>query len=232
LENTAGKNERITYENDYDQHIMDLKLKLMYPYLVNATVLDVGCGETKGVYRRVGRVLKRYVGIDKDISCEECVDNYEFSRKWMEDFQAKEKFKVVILFGTMEEVPDMEQHLIQAKAVLESTGHIFISIPNPYALNRVMGACNGYIESPESLDIHDMKQGHLRLPTVEQIVKVADKVGLKCENSWPIGFKPLPMGEMPGLKKYWHQFDMMMQNGEKYGITKFAAGYLIHLIRQ
>ena len=38
--------ERITYENEYDKHIADLKIKIIYKFLVDAKVLDVGCGET------------------------------------------------------------------------------------------------------------------------------------------------------------------------------------------
>ena len=60
----SKQNERITYENEYDKHIADLKIKIIYKYLVDAVVLDVGCGETETVYRRVGRVMKKYIGID------------------------------------------------------------------------------------------------------------------------------------------------------------------------
>jgi 2-polyprenyl-3-methyl-5-hydroxy-6-metoxy-1,4-benzoquinol methylase len=227
-----SQNDRITYEHEYDQHIMDLKLKIIYPFLINARVLDVGCGETKGVYRRVGRVIREYIGIDKDIQTEEKAENYHFCQKMMCDFKSNEKFDVILLFGTLEEVPNMEQHLKETIAVMKDDGHIFISVPNPYALNRVMGACNGFIESPESLDIHDMHQGHLRLPTVEQITHLANNCNLLVKQVWPIGFKPVPMSEMSNLKKYWHQFDMMMQNGAKYGIDKFAAGFLLHLIKK
>lgn len=221
------KNTRITYENEYDQHIMDLKLKIMHKFLVDATVLDVGCGETEGVYRRIGRIMKKYVGIEKDLESPKKVDNCEYCIDTLETFNSQEKFDVVILFGTIEECNDVDQHLLKAKSLLNEKGNIFISIPNPWALNRIMGVCNGYIDKPESLDIHDIKQGHRRLFTIEELKKEVEKNGLKAKNSWPIGFKPLPMSEMNNLKKYWHQFDNLMQYGKEYGIQKYCAGWLL-----
>ncbi len=219
--------ERITYENLYDKHIADLKIKIMYKYLVDSTVLDVGCGETETVYRRVGRVLKRYVGIDKDLEEFPKGENFEYKQHTLEDYKTDEKYDVVILFGTIEEAEDENTHLQLARNFLKPKGNIFISIPNPWALNRIMGVCNGFIEDPQTPDIHDIRQGHRRLLTIEQLAATCEKNGLQVVEYWPVGFKPVPMSDMNILRKYWTQFDNMMLQGKKYDITKFTAGWLL-----
>jgi 2-polyprenyl-3-methyl-5-hydroxy-6-metoxy-1,4-benzoquinol methylase len=223
----VDQKERITYENDYDKHIADLKIKIIYKHLIDASVLDVGCGETETVYRRVGRVMKKYVGIDKDLEETPKGENFEYLLHTLEDFKTNEKFDVVLLFGTIEEAQDENTHLKQAREFLQPKGNLFISIPNPWALNRIMGACNGFIDDPQTPDIHDIRQGHRRLLTIEQLAEACEKNGLKVVEYWPIGFKPVPMSDMPMLKKYWTQFDNMMLQGKKYNITKFTAGWLL-----
>ncbi len=226
----SKENERITYENEYDKHIADLKIKIIYKYLVDAVVLDVGCGETETVYRRVGRVMKKYVGIDKDLENTPKGDNFEYFNNTLEDYRASSKFDVVLLFGTIEEAFDENKHLQLARDFLKKNGSVFISIPNPWSLNRIMGACNGYIDDPQTPDIHDIRQGHRRLLTIEQLAAICEKNGLQVMEYWPVGFKPVPMSEMPTLKKYWHQFDNMMLQGKKYDIDQFCAGWLLRAI--
>ncbi|MBN2154533.1 MAG: methyltransferase domain-containing protein [Candidatus Lokiarchaeota archaeon] len=219
--------ERITYENAYDKHIADLKIKIIYKFLIDATVLDVGCGETETVYRRVGRIMQKYVGIDKDLKEPLKGENFEYHISTLEDFQTEKKFDVVLLFGTIEEALDENTHLKLARSFLKKRGNLFISIPNPWSLNRIMGACNGFIENPQTPDIHDIRQGHRRLLTIEQLVETCEKNGLQVSDYWPVGFKPVPMSDMPMLKKYWHQFDNMMFQGKKYQIDMFCAGWLL-----
>ena len=228
MENPEDKQkERITYENEYDKHIADLKIKIIYKFLVDAKVLDVGCGETETVYRRVGRIMKKYVGIDKDLEETPKGDNFEYCINTLEDFKPSGKFDVVLLFGTIEEALDENTHLQLARDFLKKGGNMFISIPNPRSLNRIMGVCNGFIEDPQTPDIHDIRQGHRRLLTIEQLASTCEKNGLQVVNYWPVGFKPVPMSEMPMLKKYWHQFDNMMLQGKKYDIDQFCAGWLL-----
>lgn len=219
--------ERITYENDYDKHIADLKIKILYKFLVDAKILDVGCGETETVYRRIGRVMKKYIGIDKDLEHTPKGENFEYSINTLEDYKTESKFDVVLLFGTIEEALDENKHLQLARGFLKKKGNIFISIPNPWSLNRIMGACNGFIEDPQTPDIHDIRQGHRRLLTIEQLAATCEKNGLQVVNYWPVGFKPVPMSDMHMLKKFWHQFDNMMLQGKKYDIDQFCAGWLL-----
>ncbi|MHA1731701.1 MAG: class I SAM-dependent methyltransferase [Promethearchaeota archaeon] len=222
----------LTYDSPYESHIMDLKLKIIYEHLLDARLLDVGCGTTEPVFRRVGRVLKRYVGIDCDLPKHRKGDNFEFVPTTLEEYESEEKFDVVLLFGTYEECPDPDRHLQLAAKHLDDGGSIFLSVPNPWALNRLMGVCNRFIEDPQELDYADVLQGHRRLHTIEQVVEAVERNGLEVKEYWPTGFKPLPLSEMPPLKKYWHQWDNLMKFGKEFGLWKYCAGWLVQAVEK
>lgn len=200
------------FENEYQDHLLERKVKIMSSFIRNRLVLDVGCGEHVRLGKLIGRSCS-YTGID----IETLPRNFDIGRlikaSLDEIITTGEKFDVVISNCVLEEVNDESEHIKLLREATKVGGHVIAAVPNAKSFNRRMGVVNGFIQHHYELDVNDIRQGHMRMFDFRTFsaafMKHFEEAIIK-----PVGFKPLPMRDMPKIKEYWHQYDMMVEAGE------------------
>jgi SAM-dependent methyltransferase len=188
------------YDTPYANHLMEVKIKAMYPYINNKTVLNIGCGNPDILYTYIHKQVADYIGTDIVYSNN---TGMHTSRKTT-TFKDKE-FDVVVAMLLLEEVDDPQVLLKEMKRIAKE--HVIVVVPNANSFNRVVGSYNGFLESTTDLGIADIKEGHKRMYDLDTLQTEILTSGLIIGEILRLGLKPVHMGLMDALKSYWSQYD-------------------------
>ncbi|MFX0057891.1 MAG: class I SAM-dependent methyltransferase [Candidatus Hodarchaeota archaeon] len=112
------------------------------------------------------------------------------------EFESKEKYDLIICSAFLEHFTQEEGGLILSKInkFLKSEGFTFITCPNAWSLNRILGEMIGMGNALELNDA-DIKVGHKYLYNLSRLKKIV-KENLKFIKSGSYFLKPLPTLDM------------------------------------
>jgi 2-polyprenyl-3-methyl-5-hydroxy-6-metoxy-1,4-benzoquinol methylase len=189
------------YDTPYANHLMEVKIKAMCPYISNKTVLNIGCGNPDILYNYIRKQVKSYHGTD--IVYSDCPTKIHDNTA-LRYFKDKE-YDVVIAMLLLEEIDDPQALLKEMKRIAKEK--VIVVVPNANSLNRVIGSCNGFLTTTTDLGIFDIKEGHKRMYTLDTLQTEILTAGFSIGEILRFGLKPVHMGLMDALKSYWSQYD-------------------------
>ena len=186
-------------------NLMIQKIKEYARQGIYENVIDIGGKD--GKYSR--KVAKNLTVVDHNP--QEISLDINYIKKDIWEFDTAEKFDLVVCSAFMEHFTKKEGILILKKInkFLSKKGLAYISCPNAWSLNRILGEFMGF---GGALDLSegDIKVGHKYLYNLSRLEDSAKKC-LKFINSGSYFFKPLPSDDMNTLfdNKAFQQFALI-----------------------
>lgn len=165
-------------------------------------VLDLGCGDgmiTKELCKHFDYVVGVDVSRDQIELARKKAEKAIFYVSSIEDFDPRERFDSILMFGIVEHLDDPINVLRKTKQWLNKGGCIVIQVPNALSLNRRIGKIMGLIKDYHELTPYDIKIGHKRFYDLDLLKKDILASGLKIEQYGGIFLKPLSNPQMEWL---------------------------------
>jgi 2-polyprenyl-3-methyl-5-hydroxy-6-metoxy-1,4-benzoquinol methylase len=193
------------YDTPYANHLMEIKIKAMYPYINNKSVLNIGCGNPDILYSFIRKQVSYYHGTDIVFKDDDNIHSNSSTIR----FKDKE-FDVVVAMLLLEEIANPQELLKEMKHIAKE--RVIVVVPNANSLNRVVGSCNGMLNETTDLGIFDIKEGHKRMYNLDTLQTEILTSGLFIKDILRFGLKPVHMGLMESLKTYWNQYDNVVNH--------------------
>lgn len=185
----------------FEKILMDYKILGIDFFCSGETMLDIGCG--------VGLLTKalachfiKVVGIDGSLIKIERARKYNslphihYIHKNFNYFTSNEKFDFIVASNVLEHVDEPISFLKKTKRLLESSGHLVITVPNALSLHKRIGIYAGMIDDYYTLTASDIKKGHKRIYDKTTLTHHLQESGYKIEYLTGILLKPLSHQQM------------------------------------
>jgi 2-polyprenyl-3-methyl-5-hydroxy-6-metoxy-1,4-benzoquinol methylase len=158
-------------DNDYEQfkRLEFIEKLEIYTQLEGRSVLEFGpaSGQMTKILAERGLNIVAVDGSSEFISIAKKkladFNNVTFVESYFEDFNAAEKFDILILHHILEHIENPLSFLRGLKSHLKYNGLLVLSVPNAMALSRQLAVNMGLLESVYSLTENDIHHGHFRV---------------------------------------------------------------------
>jgi 2-polyprenyl-3-methyl-5-hydroxy-6-metoxy-1,4-benzoquinol methylase len=117
----------------------------------------------------------------------------------IEEFHTSERFDLVLLSFILEHVADPVQVAAKALTFVKPGGAMFVMVPNARSLHRRLGVALGLLSKNDDFSEEDIRQGHRRVYTEEQLCDELTQAGAIIEASGTFFIKPLSNPQMEQL---------------------------------
>ncbi len=159
-----------TYTMVYTLHTnikKDLVIKTFKPFIKGGKALELGCADGYMTERLANLVTNldvvegspRFLKHAKRTS----LKNVSFICALFEEYESHKRYDYIFATYVFEHVLDPIAILKRMKALLKSSGLLFITVPNARALSRQIALHMGLIEDLKQLTDNDKKHGHRRV---------------------------------------------------------------------
>ena len=118
---------------------------------------------------------------------------------YFEDYVTADKFDVIIASHVLEHVRDPKKVLSLCKTWLKDNGQIIIIVPNRESLHRRLGVKMGLQHQLDDLSPRDKAVGHLRVYSLESLIKEVEETGFRTLESRGFFTKALSNAQMINL---------------------------------
>ena len=118
---------------------------------------------------------------------------------YFEDYVTADKFDVIIASHVLEHVRDPKKVLSLCKTWLKDNGQIIIIVPNRESLHRRLGVKMGLQHQLDDLSPLDKAVGHLRVYSLESLIKEVEETGFRTLESRGFFTKALSNAQMINL---------------------------------
>ena len=135
---------------------------------------------------------------------------------WFEQFSSEDKFDLIVMGFILEHVDDPVQILSHYKKFLNSSGKMFVAVPNAEVLNRRLGHLAGMLPDMQTLSENDHILGHKRYYTVQTLKEDVEKAGYFVERMEGIYLKPFTTAQMLSLNFDKKIIDALCEAGVTY----------------
>jgi SAM-dependent methyltransferase len=172
-------------------------------------ILEVGLGAGDGTLM-LAQQFEHLTCIDADPeTCTQVLDRLEenrldhvqFTASTIEDAELEQDaFDHIVLMGILEHLKDPVSVLKALAPSLRSDGRIHITVNLAHSLHRLLGEAMGMISNVEELSDSDIRLGHYRVYTLDELVGHVTEAGLEVLYEQPFYMKPLPtsmLGDVP-----------------------------------
>jgi len=146
---------------------------------------------------------------------------------YFEDFEADERFDVIVMGFILEHVNDPCQIIQRFKCFLATGGRMFLAVPNAAVLNRRLGHLAGLLPDVEMLSDNDLLLGHKRYYTVQSLRREIELAGCKVDRMEGIYLKPLTTRQMLSLELPDNVIRALCQVGIEY--PELSCGILAEI---
>lgn len=204
LEEAAGwyHSDRLAGVNEtYHRFVRDT----LIPSEGGGKALELGCGN--GSWTRI--LCERYDVVDVVegsgmlIECimRECGHGQALVRTHemlVEDFlaAADETWKHVYMTFLLEHLDNPAAVLSSVRPLIESSGKMFLAVPNALSVHRMVALRMGLIKRPDELSENDRLVGHRRIYTPELLGSHLSDAGYSDIAITTVALKPLSLGQM------------------------------------
>lgn len=180
--------------------LMDYRFQAMRPFIRRgARILELGPAE--------GHMTRHLLSLSKSITAVDGSSVYlsELRKKFpgvrtvealFEDADIQERYSVILMPHILEHVKDPVGLLRKYKENLTDKGHLIISVPNAYSLNRLLGVEMGLLRDPHDLDRGDIAIGHRRVYDPDTLAENVCRAGLKIIHQGGVFLKLLSNAQM------------------------------------
>lgn len=120
-------------------------------------------------------------------------------QSYFEEFEAEERFDVLVLGFILEHVADPLAVLRKYKSLLKPGGRCFVAVPNGESLHRRLGHSAGLLDDLMKLGQGDLELGHERLYSVKSLSDDLEKTGYQVIRREGIFLKPFTSAQLQSL---------------------------------
>ena len=148
------------------------------------------------------------------------LDHVQFTASTIEDAElAENAYDHIVLLGILEHLKDPVSVLKTLAPSLRACGRLHITVNLAHSLHRLLGEAMGMISNVEDLSDSDIRLGHYRVYTQNELVGHVTKAGFEVLNEQPFYMKPLPTSMLDDVPMEVHQGLNVL--GQKY--PEFAS---------
>lgn len=122
--------------------------------------------------------------------------NLTFVNAMFEEIDLEPNFDTVLQAHILEHVENPVEVLSIGRRLLAPGGLLVAQVPNANSVHRMIGVKMGIIETVTSLSGQDLKLGHRRVYTMQNLKKDAESAGLTVVNEGGYFLKPLSNSQM------------------------------------
>jgi 2-polyprenyl-3-methyl-5-hydroxy-6-metoxy-1,4-benzoquinol methylase len=108
-----------------------------------------------------------------------------------EELVVDEPFDAAVLGHVLEPVADPVVVLGRARVAVRPGGRVIVTVPNADSLHRAAGVAMGMLEHKQQLNASDLRIGHRRVYTRDELVADVESAGLRPVHAGGIFLKPL-----------------------------------------
>lgn len=199
----------------------------------NMSLLELGLGhgysalEFKGKFDR-HTILEGDDAVIEKFNIEHKEHNIRIIHTFFEDYDADEKYDLIIMGFILEHVEDPVFILEKYKDYLAENGKLFVAVPNAEALNRRLGHECGLLPDMTQLSKADYDLGHKRYFTVKSIIDTCRDANLKVDAVEGIYLKPFTTKQILSLNLDESVIRAMCTVGQGY--PELSTGILVECI--
>ena len=191
-------------------------------------ILEIGLG-AGDVTLMLARRFDHLTCIDADSeTCTQVLDRLEESglnhvqvtaSTFEEAELEKSAFDHIVLLGILEHLKDPVSVLKGIAPSLRTGGRLHITVNLAHSIHRLLGEAMGMISNVEELSDSDIRLGHYRVYTLEELRSHVSDAGLEVVHEQPFYMKPLPTSMLNDVPMEVHQGLNIL--GQKY--PEFAS---------
>lgn len=170
-------------------------LKFITPYVVNKTILDIGCVEHNidnihkeriWVHDYLVSVAKNVIGLDYLSTAVKALNRlgYKILCQNAEDIKIDSKFDVVFAGELIEHLSNQGLFLNSVKKVLKPNGRLIITTPNAFSLQRLIPVITRLTNNP------NINQEHVLFHTPKTLETLLTRNGFSVET---VGYAHYPV---------------------------------------
>ena len=183
-------------ETGFNARLIDFRFDAMRPFLEGrASCVELGSSD--------GRMTERLVTLfPDDLTAVDGTEAYvdEVARRLpqieavhslFEEYAPGRTFEAAVLGHVLEHVADPVTVLGAAKNLLAPGGIAIVTVPNANSIHREVGVAMGLLAATNELNEDDIRIGHRRVYTRDELVEDVEASGLRVEHAGGVYLKPL-----------------------------------------
>lgn len=183
-------------ETGFNARLIDFRFDAMRPFLEGrASCVELGSSD--------GRMTEHLVTLfPDDLTAVDGTKQYvdEVARRLpqidavhslFEEYRPERTFAAAVLGHVLEHVAEPVAILEAAKSLLEPGGVAIVTVPNANSIHREIGVALGMLKKTTDLNDDDIRIGHRRVYTREELVADVEKAGLTAAHVGGVYLKPL-----------------------------------------
>lgn len=198
-ERLAAASKQYSTWHGLNARLHDFCVRSFAPYFRPGSALEMGSAD--------GRMTELLIERFADVSVVEGVAEYvdEVRKRFpqvtafvslFEEFAPGRSYDNVFAAHILEHVEDPAGILRRAISWLDSSGRIFVAVPNALSLHRLVGVKMGLLTSATDLNDGDRRIGHRRVYTPEALAADVRAAGLRIVAEGGVLLKPLSNGQI------------------------------------
>ncbi|MFW9882209.1 MAG: class I SAM-dependent methyltransferase, partial [Candidatus Thorarchaeota archaeon] len=199
----------------------------------NILELGIGHGFSTAIFSKAAKEYTVIEGSKKVIDefhVNFKLQNVKIIESYFETFDSVKQYDNIIMGFILEHVDDPDLIIEKYIKYLKKDGKLFIAVPNAESLHRRIGYEANLLENIEDLSEADLLLGHKRYFTVEKLIKLVDKPGLKIVSIEGLFLKPLTTEQIINLNLSQEILNGMMKIGVNY--PELSAGILMECVSE
>jgi 2-polyprenyl-3-methyl-5-hydroxy-6-metoxy-1,4-benzoquinol methylase len=183
-------------ETGFNARLIDFRFDAMRPFLAGlSSCVELGSSD--------GRMTERLVTLfPHDLTAVDGTKAYvdEVARRLpqitavhslFEEYAPGRTFASAVLGHVLEHVADPVAILEAAKQLLEPGGVAIVTVPNANSIHREIGVALGMLKATNELNEDDIRIGHRRVYSQQELIADVEKSGLRVEHAGGVYLKPL-----------------------------------------
>jgi 2-polyprenyl-3-methyl-5-hydroxy-6-metoxy-1,4-benzoquinol methylase len=203
--------------------------------LPNSKVLDLGIGDGLILELLLKEINNKDFDLDVVEGSKQICKKYESLKpkglkvfnSLFENFEASDKYDLIIMSHVLEHVQNPVKLLNQFSEYLKKDGLILGIVPNKESIHRRLAVLMGIQEKLDSLSARDLMVGHLRVYSMETLLKDLENCDLKVMEMRGFFFKPFANFQLMQLNQ--EIIEGLLKLGEQLPVDQLAnIGFIAH----
>jgi len=182
-------------QDGFNARMIDTRFRAIRPWLAGATsCLELGCSDGR-MTALLAPEVERLTAVDGSAAFVDAIHaalpGVDAVAALFEEFVAAEPYDVAVLAHVLEHVDDAVEVLRSAARALRPGGRVIVTVPNAHSLHRQIGVILGLLSHPAELNEGDLRIGHRRVYSRDELVADVEAAGFTTVHVGGIFLKPL-----------------------------------------
>ena len=184
----------------FNARMIDYCFRSVRPWVDGAgRCVELGCSDGRMTAKLLGCV-EHLTAVDGSPAYTDAVQaalpTVEVVHAMFEEFTSAQPFDVAVLGHVLEHVEDPVLILQRARCLVRRGGRVIVTVPNADSLHRQVGVAMGMLEHRQALNEGDLRIGHRRVYTSDELLGDVAVAGLRPIHAGGIFLKPLSDAQM------------------------------------